>query len=115
MLNRSNRLDRAFQALSDPVRRGMLARLSRGPASVSELAAPLRISLPAVLQHLKALEDSGLARSEKKGRVRTVRLQPNTLSAAEGWIAERRTEWEARGDRLANYLQTLNANGDQNG
>ena len=80
MINDSH-LDRAFQALSDPVRRGMLARLSRGPASVSELAQPFRISLPAVLQHLRSLEDSGLVRSEKKGRVRTVRLEPKTLSA----------------------------------
>ena len=108
-------LDRAFQALSDPVRRGMLARLSRGPASVSELAEPLSISLPAVLQHLKALEGSGLVRSEKKGRVRTVRLEPDTLSTAESWIAERRSEWEAQLDRFENYLQTLKTNGDDNG
>ena len=115
MLNDSPMLDRAFQALSDPVRRGMLARLSRGPASVSELAEPLSISLPAVLQHLKALEGSGLVRSEKKGRVRTVRLEPDTLSTAESWIAERRSEWEAQLDRFENYLQTLKTNGDDNG
>ena len=106
MLNDSPALDRAFQALSDPVRRGMLARLSRGPASVSELAAPFRISLPAVLQHLRALEDSSLVQSEKKGRVRTVRLQPDALSAAESWIAERRSEWEAQ-QRLEDYSSTL--------
>jgi DNA-binding transcriptional ArsR family regulator len=115
MLNDSLQLDRAFQALSDPVRRRMLARLSRGPASVSELARPFSISLPAVLQHLKALEESGLVRSEKKGRVRTVRLQPKTLSAAESWIADRRAEWEAQADRLENYLRTLKENGDENG
>src|SRR5206468_8484427 len=96
MLNDSFQLSRAFQALADPVRRGMLARLSRGSASVSELAQPFSISLPAVLQHLKALEASGLVASEKQGRVRTVRLQPKALSAAEGWIAERRSEWEAQ-------------------
>ena len=107
MLNHSPKLDRAFQALADPVRRGMLARLSRGAASVSELAQPLSISLPAVLQHLKALEASGLVRSEKKGRVRTVRLEPKALSAAESWIAERRTEWEARLDRFETYVSTL--------
>jgi DNA-binding transcriptional ArsR family regulator len=107
MLNDSPQLDRAFQALSDPVRRGMLSRLSHGPASVSELAAPFSISLPAVLQHLKALEESGLTRSEKKGRVRTVRLEPKTLSAAESWIAGRRSEWEAQLDRFENHLQTL--------
>src|SRR3954464_13298795 len=99
MLNNSIQLDRAFQALSDPVRRGMLARLSRGPASVSELAQPLPISLPAVLQHLKAPESSGLVASEKKGRVRTVRLQGDALAAAESWLTQRRKEWEARIDR----------------
>lgn len=112
MLNDSSQLDRAFQALADPVRSGMLSRLSHGPASVSQLAEPYRISLPGVLQHLKALEDSGLVRSEKKGRVRTVRLEPTTLSAAESWIADRRSEWEAQADRLENYLSTLK-NGDE--
>lgn len=115
MLNDSPHLDRTFQALSDPVRRRMLSRLSRGPASVSELAEPFSISLPAVLQHLKALEESGLVRSEKKGRVRTVRLEPNTLSAAESWIAERRAEWEAQLDRFENYLLTLKKDGADNG
>lgn len=114
MLNDLPTLDHAFRALSDPVRRRMLARLSRGPASVSELAEPFSISLPAVLQHLKSLEQSGLVRSEKKGRVRTVRLQPKALSAAESWIADRRAEWEAQADRLENYLLTLKANGEQN-
>jgi DNA-binding transcriptional ArsR family regulator len=113
MLNDSPVLDRAFQALSDPVRRGMLARLSRGPASVSDLARPLPISLPAVMQHLKSLEESGLVRSEKKGRVRTVQLEPQTLETAESWIAERRSEWEAQLDRLETYLQTLQRNGDE--
>jgi|SRR4249919_651236 len=112
MLNDSPALDRAFSALSDPVRRGMLARLSRGPASVSELAKPLRISLPAVLQHLKSMETSGLVRSEKKGRVRTVRLDAATLAFAESWIAERRAEWEAQLDRFEDYLSTLKANGE---
>jgi DNA-binding transcriptional ArsR family regulator len=113
MLNDSTALDRAFQALSDPVRRGMLARLSRGPASVSELAQPFSISLPAVLQHLKSLEDSGLVRSAKKGRVRTVQLEPKQLSAAEAWISERRNEWEAQLDRFENYLAMLSKNGDE--
>ena len=112
MLNDSPNLDRAFQALSDPVRRRMLARLSRGPASVSELAQPLSISLPAVLQHLHALEASGLVTSEKKGRVRTCRLEPKTLSAAESWIHDRRAEWEAQLDRFENYLSTLKPDGD---
>lgn len=102
-------LDTTFQALADPTRRGMLARLSRGPASVSELARPLAISLPAVLQHLKALEMSGLIHSQKSGRVRTCSLRPNALAAAEGWIAEQRALWEGRTDRLESYLETLKA------
>jgi DNA-binding transcriptional ArsR family regulator len=113
VLNDSTRLDRAFQALADPVRRGMLARLSKGPATVSELAKPLSISLPAVLQHLHALEASGLVRSEKKGRVRTVRLEPNVLSDAEAWIADRRSEWEARHDRFDEYVSTLKKTGEK--
>src|SRR4051794_27882562 len=106
MINNSS-LNRAFQALSDPVRRGMLARLSRGPASVSELAAPLPISLPAVLQHLKALEASGLVASAKAGRVRTVRLQPEAMTAAEAWLAAQRDVWESRLDRFETHLATI--------
>lgn len=111
MLNDSPILDRTFAALADPVRRGMLSRLSKGPASVSELAAPFAISLPAVMQHLKALENSGLIASEKKGRVRTVRLEPGTLSAAERWIHDRRAEWDARLDRFEAHLAALKNDG----
>jgi DNA-binding transcriptional ArsR family regulator len=107
MLNESH-LDHAFQALADPARRSMLARLSRGPASVSELARPLPMSLPAVMQHLKALEGSGLIKTEKKGRVRTARLQGNAIALAEQWLTDRRTEWEAQADRLENFLATYN-------
>jgi DNA-binding transcriptional ArsR family regulator len=107
MLNESH-LDHAFQALADPARRSMLARLSRGPASVSELARPLPMSLPAVMQHLKALEGSGLIKTEKKGRVRTARLQGNAIAEAEKWLTDRRTEWEAQADRLENFLATYN-------
>lgn len=107
MLNDSLQLDRAFFALADPVRRGILARLSCGPASVSELAKPLPISLPAVLQHLKALEASGLVGSQKKGRVRTVHLERETLNAAETWLSQRRMEWEQRIDRFALHLKTM--------
>jgi DNA-binding transcriptional ArsR family regulator len=109
MLNESARLDLAFQALADPTRRGMLARLSRGPASVSELARPYAISLPAVMQHLQLLETSGLVRSQKTGRVRTCRLEPKALSTAEQWIAEQRALWEARLDRLEDFLVGLQA------
>ena len=107
MPNRSVALDLAYQALADPTRRQMVARLSRGPASVSELAEPLAMSLPAVLQHLRMLEASGLVQSEKKGRVRTCRIEPEALGAAESWIAEQRSQWEARLDRLEDYLETL--------
>lgn len=93
-----------FHALADPSRRLMLERLSRGPASVSELARPLTMSLPAVVQHLQVLETSGLVRSQKVGRVRTCRLEPDALRAAERWITERRTGWERRLDRLGEHL-----------
>jgi DNA-binding transcriptional ArsR family regulator len=82
----------------------MVARLGRGPATVKELAGPLTMSLPAVLQHLRVLEDSGLIRSQKNGRVRTCYLQPAALQAAEQWIADRRAEWVNRLDRLETYL-----------
>jgi DNA-binding transcriptional ArsR family regulator len=104
MLNNSAALDRMFQALADPARRIMVERLCRGPASVSELAKPLTMSLPAVVQHLAVLEASGLVRSEKVGRVRTCRIEPQALRTAEGWISERRTIWERRLDRLGDYL-----------
>jgi DNA-binding transcriptional ArsR family regulator len=100
-----------FGALSDGSRRSMVDRLSRGPATVKELAAPLTMSLPAVLQHLRVLEESGLVRSEKVGRVRTCRLQPAALQSAEQWIADRRAGWESRLDRLEAFL--TETEGDQ--
>lgn len=93
-----------FQALADPGRRGMVERLSQGPASVSELAQPLAMSLPAVMQHLAVLEASGIVRSEKIGRVRTCQIDPTVLSLAETWINERRTTWVKRLDRLGDFL-----------
>ena len=104
MLNQSAPLDLMFQALADPTRRFMVERLSRGPASVSELAKPLAMSLPAVVQHLQVLQASGLVRSEKVGRVRTCRIEPAALRTAEEWIAARRAIWERRLDRLGEYL-----------
>lgn len=92
-----------FQALADPTRRSVVARLSRGAASVSELARPLDMSLPAVVQHLQVLEASGLVRSEKVGRVRTCRIEPGALRMAQEWIAGRRARWERRLDRLGAY------------
>jgi DNA-binding transcriptional ArsR family regulator len=104
MLNYSLALDQVFHALADPARRTMVERLSRGPATVSELAEPLPMSLPAVVQHLQVLEASGLVRSEKTGRVRTCRIEPQALTSAERWISARRTGWERRLDRLGDYL-----------
>ena len=105
-------LDRLFHALADPARRAMVERLSRGPAPVSELARPLPMSLPAVMQHLGVLADAGLVRSEKVGRVRTCAIEPQALGQAEQWINTRRVEWENRLDRLGEYLKTLNSQGD---
>src|SRR5213596_4408304 len=104
MLNQSAALDQVFQALADPSRRAMVERLSRGPASVSELARPLAMSLPAVVQHLQVLETSGLVRSEKVGRVRTCRIEPAALRPVERWIGARRSSWERRLDSLGEYL-----------
>ncbi|GAA3734584.1 ArsR/SmtB family transcription factor [Salinactinospora qingdaonensis] len=104
MLNQSDPLDLVFQALADPTRRSMVERLSRGPVTVSELAKPLEMSLPAVVQHLQVLETSGIVRSEKVGRVRTCRIEPEALGTAEQWITQRRRSWERRLDRLGDYL-----------
>jgi len=97
-------LDRTFAALSDPTRRAIVERLVQGAATVSELARPLPMSLPAVMLHLKVLEDSGLVTSEKAGRVRTCRIDPKMLSQAEQWVSERRQMWERSLDRLGAYL-----------
>jgi len=104
MLNQEVELDRVFQALADPSRRAMVERLSRGPASVTELARPLAMSLAAVVQHLKVLEVSGLVRSDKVGRVRTCRMEPSAMDGAQRWITERRAGWERRLDRLGDFL-----------
>lgn len=101
-------LDRTFAALADPARRTMVERLAQGPASVSELARPLPMSLPAVLLHLKVLEDCGLVTSLKVGRVRTCRVEPQMLAQAEKWVSERRQMWEHNLDRLGAYLDETN-------
>ena len=97
-------LDKTFAALADPARRAMVERLVQGPASVSELAKPLPMSLPAVMLHLKVLEESGLVTSRKEGRVRPCRIEPAMLSQAERWINERRLTWERNLDRLGEFL-----------
>lgn len=97
-------LDLIFHALADAGRRSMLERLSRGPASVSELASPLEISLSAVVQHVQVLEASGLVATRKVGRSRTCSINPTALHSAEYWITQRRSLWERRLDRLGDYL-----------
>jgi DNA-binding transcriptional ArsR family regulator len=97
-------LDVVFHALADPSRRSIVERLSLGSATVTDLAAPLPMSMPAVLQHLRVLEDSGLVRSRKVGRVRTCSIDVKALRPVERWIGERRSSWERRLDRLDAYL-----------
>jgi DNA-binding transcriptional ArsR family regulator len=104
MSAQSEKLDRVFHALGDPTRRVMMERLSAGPVSVSRLAEPLDMSLAAVGQHLQILEESGLVRTEKIGRVRTCSIDPRGLAVAANWIGERRSMWEQRLDRLGDLL-----------
>ena len=103
----SQELTRVFHALSDPTRRAVLERLTRGPAAVGELAQPFRMALPSFVQHLGVLEECGLVRSKKQGRVRTYTLAPQPLTAAEHWLSDQRAHWERHLDSLDNFLQTL--------
>lgn len=100
-------MDGVFRALSDPTRRNVLERLSRSPASVSELAEPFDMALASFVQHLSVLEDCGLVRSKKTGRVRTYQLAPKRLKLAEDWLVRQRAVWERRLDRLDLYLTEL--------
>jgi DNA-binding transcriptional ArsR family regulator len=111
MANRPVEYDRVFHALADPSRRSMVQRLVRGPASVSQLAEPLAMSLAAVVQHLSVLEEAGIVASQKVGRVRTCRLQPAGLRRAEDWLLAQRSEWERRLDRLGDVLASTDAEG----
>jgi DNA-binding transcriptional ArsR family regulator len=104
MLNQAAQLDLMFSALADPTRRAILGRLARGFATVSELAKPLKMSLPAIAPHLRLLEKSGFVVSRKAGRVRTCRIEPKRLDAAQAWLAQQRAEWEARFDRMDAFL-----------
>lgn len=97
-------LDRAFAALSDPTRRGILDRLGRGPASISELTAPLQMTMTGLKKHVRILEDAHLVTTIKVGRVRQCRIETAALKTAEDWITERRTSWERRFDRLGDDL-----------
>ncbi|MGB6119668.1 MAG: metalloregulator ArsR/SmtB family transcription factor [Mesorhizobium sp.] len=107
-------LDAAFHALSDATRRAVINRLMKDPAPVKELAAPFKMGLPAFLKHLRVLEDSGLIATEKTGRIRTCRIRIERLAEAESWISEQRALWQARTDRLADYVETQ-MSGSENG
>jgi DNA-binding transcriptional ArsR family regulator len=112
MPNQNTRLDQVFRALSDPTRRAVLKRLSRGPAPTLELARPFGMALPSFTQHLTMLEKFGLVKSRKSGRVRTYELSPQPLRAAESWITDQRKLWECRLDQLDAYLLTMKENDD---
>ena len=104
MTSQRANIDRVFHALGDPMRRAIVEKLSHGPITVSHLAKPLEITLAAVVQHVQVLEKSGLVRTTKVGRVRTCRMEPAGLSIVERWIANRRSQWERRLDRLGDLL-----------
>lgn len=107
MPNQAARLDPVFQALADQTRRAVVTRLSAGPASVSELAKPFDMALPSFMQHLAVLEDTGLVRSRKQGRVRTYSLQTKRLKLVETWLSRQRKIWKRRLDSLDSYLETM--------
>jgi DNA-binding transcriptional ArsR family regulator len=106
MANQQTALDTVFHALADPTRRAVVSRLLKGAAPVTRLAEPFAMGLPAFLKHLAVLETSGLIRSEKRGRVRTCRIDSDRLAAAEGWLAEQRAVWQSRTDRLAAFVES---------
>ena len=105
MENYQSPLDAVFHALADPTRRAVVGRLTKGPAPVKALAEPFDMGLPAFMKHLRVLEENGLISSEKVGRVRTCRMNAERLAAAESWLSEQRTLWQARTDRLADYVE----------
>ncbi|MGH8051800.1 MAG: ArsR/SmtB family transcription factor [Arenimonas sp.] len=107
MAKQSAQLDRIFYALADPTRRAVLRRLGRSPAAVSELAQPFRMALPSFTQHLNVLEECGLVRSKKTGRVRTYQAAPRPLKMVEQWLAEHREVWENRLSQLDSFLETM--------
>lgn len=107
MPNKAPNLDRIFYALSDPTRRAVVRRLGRGHASVTALAEPFEMALPSFVQHLKVLEDSGLIRSKKKGRVRLCYISPTALKTAESWLVTQRDMWERRLDQFDQYVLEL--------
>ena len=105
-------LDSVFHALADPTRRAVIQQLTKGSASVTELAQPFDMALPSFMKHIGVLEKSGLITSSKVGRVRTCKIKPKPLNAAEKWINDQTTLWEGRMERLADYVETLATKGD---
>jgi DNA-binding transcriptional ArsR family regulator len=103
----SDELSGIFQALADPTRRAVLGRLSKGPASVSDLAKPFEMALPSFMKHIRFLEGSGLIRTHKEGRVRTCEIERKRLAAVEGWLLEQRALWEGRADRLEQFVTRI--------
>jgi len=112
MPNYYDELDRVLRALADPTRRAVVERLAKSPAVVSELAAPFDMALPSLMQHLRVLEDAGVVRSEKHGRVRTVSLRPGALDVLHVWLGEQRTPAEHQADRLAIHLSRISPKED---
>lgn len=111
MDNNHENLNTVFQALADPTRRAVIQQLTGGPASVTELAEPFEMALPSFMKHIGVLEDAGLIRSRKIGRVRTCEIKPKQLSAAEKWLNTQTTLWERRMERMAGYVEALAAEG----
>lgn len=103
----SGELDRAFSALADPTRRAIVSHLCDGPKSVSELSEPFDMALPSLLKHVRVLEESGLVRSEKTGRVRTCRIEPDALHATKAWLQEHIAAWERRLDRMEAHIERM--------
>mgnify|MGYP002336248113 CR=1 FL=1 len=113
MEKHSEPLDAVFQALADPTRRAVLGRLGRGSASISELASPFDMALPSFMKHIRTLEQSGLIRTRKHGRVRTCVIEKKRLVAAEAWLAEQRALWDGRLERLEQFVTTEAAKGNR--
>lgn len=107
----SDELSGIFQALADPTRLAVLGRLSKGPASVSDLAKPFEMALPSFMKHIRFLEGSGLIRTHKEGRVRTCEIERKQFAAAEAWLSEQRALWEGRADRLEEFVTRLQKEG----
>ena len=104
MAQHSEQLNGVFQALADPTRRAVVGRLGKGPASVSDLAKPFDMALPSFMKHIHLLEESGLIRTRKEGRVRTCTLEKKPLAAVEAWLSTQRAIWEGRTDRLEQFV-----------